>query len=169
MPVILIGGGSRSGKSAHALELARARGSRLAFIATAQALDGEMQERIDRHRADRGDAFTTFEEPHSVARVIASQCAGFDAVVVDCLTLWLSNMMLSREHDVEAESRDLFEAAIRARAAVILVTNEVGCGIVPDNELARRFRDLAGSINRQAAEKASEVYWMVFGIPVKIK
>jgi len=169
--IILVGGGSRSGKSRYALDTARSRGSRLAFIATAQARDEEMAERVRLHRADRGPGFTTFEEPLEVASLLLRETApkvNYDAIVVDCLTLWVSNLMFA-ERDLAAESRALLEAAESNRAAVILVTNEVGCGIVPENALARRFRDEAGRLNQLAAARAAEVYWMVFGVPLKVK
>ena len=169
MSIILIGGGARSGKSRHALNLARQHGVRLAFIATAAAGDEEMQERIARHRYERGVGFTTFEEPLAVAGRIASDAHRFDAVVVDCLTLWLSNQLLADEAAVERECRRLIECAAAAPSPVLLVTNEVGCGIVPENALARQFRDLAGKLNQQAAQAANEVHWMVFGIPLKVK
>ncbi|MFN0167288.1 MAG: bifunctional adenosylcobinamide kinase/adenosylcobinamide-phosphate guanylyltransferase [Bryobacteraceae bacterium] len=170
MPSILIGGGSRSGKSRYALEVARTRGPRLAFIATAQAFDDEMRQRIDRHRSERGTEFTTIEEPLTIARAISEAAARFDTILVDCLTLWLSNLMLAGGFDVAAESLQLLEAVRQADpATVILVTNEVGCGIVPDNALAREFRDAAGRLNQQAAEQAAEVYWMVFGIPMRVR
>lgn len=166
MAVVLIGGGSRSGKSTFALETARARGNRLAFVATAEALDEEMRERIAAHQRGRGPEFTTIEEPLDLGRVLDE--ARFDAIVVDCLTLWLSNLMLAGR-DVEAETRALIGAATRQAGHVLLVTNEVGCGIVPDNESARCFRDLAGRMNQDVARAASEVYWMVFGHPLRIK
>ena len=160
MKIVLIGGGSRSGKSRFALERARREGSNLVFIATAEARDEEMRERIARHRAERGDEFRTVEAPLELAGAIRS--ADGDAIVVDCLTLWLANTMAS-------EFAALEEAARSSRACVILVTNEVGCGIVPDNVLAREFRDLAGMLNQRMAEAASEVYWMVFGQPLRVK
>jgi adenosylcobinamide kinase/adenosylcobinamide-phosphate guanylyltransferase len=167
MSIVLIGGGARSGKSRHALKLARQYGGRLAFIATAQDRDGEMRERIERHRKERGPEFTTFEEPVCVAERIAAENGRFDAVVVDCLTLWLSNVMLAGP--AEGEIDKLIATAAGARSPVLLVTNEVGCGIVPENALARQFRDLAGRVNQRAAEAADEVYWMVFGLPLKVK
>lgn len=166
MPIVLIGGGSRSGKSRYALELARARGKRLGFLATAQALDGEMRERIALHRAERGAEFVTFEEPVAIAAAIARAAESVDALVVDCLTLWISNLLLAgREPSIE----DLLDAAGDPRMTAILVTNEVGCGIVPENALARRFRDVAGAVNQRVAARAAEVYWMAFGIPLRVK
>jgi adenosylcobinamide kinase/adenosylcobinamide-phosphate guanylyltransferase len=167
--LILIGGGARSGKSRHALRLARQSGDRLAFVATARAEDDEMRARIARHRQERGSEFTTFEEPLAIAARLESEGARFDAILVDCLTLWLSNLLCAGVPAIADECRRLVEAAAASPARVLLVTNEVGCGIVPDNALARQFRDLAGDLNQMAAEAAAEVYWMVLGIPLKVK
>jgi adenosylcobinamide kinase/adenosylcobinamide-phosphate guanylyltransferase len=167
--LILIGGGARSGKSRCALETARRHGAKFAFIATATPGDDEMGDRIALHRRERGPEFTTFEEPLAVASLIEAQSPLFDAMVVDCLTLWLSNLMPATPDAIEEQRRRLVGAAASAPRPVILVTNEVGCGIVPDNALAREFRDHAGKLNQQAAEAAAEVYWMVFGIPLKVK
>jgi adenosylcobinamide kinase/adenosylcobinamide-phosphate guanylyltransferase len=166
MAIILIGGGSRSGKSRQALQLARSCGRRLGFIATAQALDDEMRERIRSHQQERGPDFTTIEEPLSLASAIKRHCSDFDAIVVDCLTLWLSNIASS---DVDPQTAKLLEASLASPAQVILVTNEVGCGIVPENAVARRFRDDAGRLNQRVAEAAAEVYWMVFGCAMRVK
>jgi adenosylcobinamide kinase/adenosylcobinamide-phosphate guanylyltransferase len=169
MSLILVGGGARSGKSRHALHLARQCGARLAFIATAAPADDEMRDRIALHRSERGPEFTTFEEPLAVVSVIQAQAPHFNAVVVDCLTLWLSNIMHATPDVIQEQGLQLVQAAASAPASVILVTNEVGCGIVPENALAREFRDRAGKLNEQAAEAAAEVYWMIFGIPLKVK
>ncbi|MDQ6708459.1 MAG: bifunctional adenosylcobinamide kinase/adenosylcobinamide-phosphate guanylyltransferase [Acidobacteriota bacterium] len=166
--MILIGGGSRSGKSAAALRILRAAGPRMGFIATAQAWDDEMRERIERHQAERGPEITTWEEPLAVSDRIAAEEGGYDGIVVDCLTLWLSNL-IHESRDVESESKILLEVAAKSRAQVILVTNEVGCGIVPENALARRFRDEAGRLNQRVAGQASEVHWMIFGVGLRIK
>ena len=166
MAIILIGGGSRSGKSRQALQIARSRGRRLGFIATAQPLDDEMRKRIRVHQEERGPDFTTIEEPVSLADTIERHSADFDAMVVDCLTLWLTNIATS---NVEPETAKLLEVALASPAQLILVTNEVGCGIVPDNPLARRFRDDAGRLNQRVADAASEVYWMVFGCAMRVK
>ena len=167
--MILVGGGSRSGKSSAALRMMRAAGPRQGFIATAQAWDDEMRERIALHRAERGPGITTWEEPFDVARRIASEDGRYDAIVVDCLTLWLTNLMLAEDRDLATASIALLNAAAQASTQIILVTNEVGCGIVPENALARRFRDEAGRLNQRAAEQAAEVYWMIFGLGLKIK
>jgi adenosylcobinamide kinase/adenosylcobinamide-phosphate guanylyltransferase len=167
--MILIGGGSRSGKSAAALQMLKAAGPRTGFIATAQAWDDEMRERIARHREERGPDIVTWEEPVAVARRIESEERNYDAILVDCLTLWLTNIMLAETFDVEAECRALVESAAECQTKVILVTNEVGCGIVPENALARKFRDAAGRLNQMAAERATQVHWMIFGIGMRIK
>jgi adenosylcobinamide kinase / adenosylcobinamide-phosphate guanylyltransferase len=167
--MILIGGGSRSGKSAAALQMLRAAGPRRAFIATAQAFDDEMKDRIARHRVERDPEIVTFEEPFDVAMRIKTCGARFDAILVDCLTLWLSNLMLANCSSIADECRELVQSTSACAARVILVTNEVGCGIVPENALARRFRDEAGRLNQLAAEHAQEVHWMIFGIGMRIK
>ena len=165
MAVILVGGGARSGKSRYALEKARALQGTRAFVATAQPSDEEMIARIRNHREERGDEFSTIEEAIELPRVIAE--AKFDVLVVDCLTLWLSNIMFANKiQEIDA----LESAAQLARGTVIFVTNEVGSGIVPtDNALSRDFRDRAGILNQRIAEISQEVYFMVFGQPLRIK
>ncbi len=167
--MILVGGGSRSGKSAKALELLNRAGARRGFIATAQVWDDEMRERVERHKAERDAGIVTWEEPFSVAELIAQEDGNYDAIVVDCLTLWLTNLMLAETYSLAQESAKLVEASRRASTTIILVTNEVGCGIVPDNALARRFRDEAGRLNQLAAQHAEEVYWMIFGTGMRVK
>jgi len=167
--MILIGGGSRCGKSRAALDMLRAAGERRAFIATAQPFDDEMSTRIAWHRAERAPDIVTFEEPFDVAVRIRIEESRYDAIVVDCLTLWLSNLMLAERDSIPQDCRELVESATASRAEVILVTNEVGCGIVPESALARRFRDEAGRLNQLAAQYAREVHWMVFGIGMRIK
>ena len=167
MAIVLVGGGARSGKSRYALELAHRYGSRLAFLATAEPLDREMEARIARHRAERAPQFTTIEEPLKIADAIRKIDA--DAIVVDCLTLWLSNIMLSFGHDVDSEIEGVMASVQASPAAVILVTNEVGCGIIPETTLGRDFRDRAGILNQRVAAAADEVYWMLFGCPLKVK
>lgn len=168
MAVILVGGGARSGKSRYALALAEVHGHKLGFVATAQVQDDEMRRRARRHQMDRGPQFITIEEPYDIAGVIEERSRNFDALVVDCLTLWLSNQMLGGR-DLEEEISRLVAAASRAASAVVFVTNEVGCGIVPDNELSRRFRDCAGMLNQRIAEISTRVYFMAFGCPVRVK
>jgi adenosylcobinamide kinase/adenosylcobinamide-phosphate guanylyltransferase len=165
--LVLVGGGARSGKSRWALERARKRGGALCYIATAEALDAEMSARIAQHRVDRGSEFETVEEPLELAQAI--QGSSGDSIVVDCLTLWLSNLMLAQGRAIDAEIDAVVQAAQESTAELILVTNEVGCGIVPENALAREFRDRAGVLNQRFAQAAGEVHWMVFGQALRVK
>ena len=160
-------GGARSGKSRHAQSLARATPAPWVMIATAEALDEEMRERIAEHKRMRGEGWITMEAPIDLTGAIA--LAPVEApVVIDCLTLWLSNLMLG-DHDHDLAVNGL-ETALRARTApTIVVANEVGLGIVPDNPLARKFRDFAGVLNQKVARSADEVYFTAAGIPLKIK
>jgi adenosylcobinamide kinase / adenosylcobinamide-phosphate guanylyltransferase len=160
--LVLVGGGARSGKSRWALDRARKCGDRLVYVATAEALDDEMATRIAHHRSERGDEFVTVEAPLDLAGAIRD--ARCDAMVIDCLTLWLSNTM-----SMPDTTDETIAAARESTADVIVVTNEVGSGIVPENALAREFRDRAGRMNQRFAEAADEVYWMVFGQPLKVK
>jgi adenosylcobinamide kinase/adenosylcobinamide-phosphate guanylyltransferase len=161
----LILGGARSGKTTHARRLAEASTGGLVMIATAQALDEEMRERIARHRAERGPRWRTLEAPLDLAGALA-QVAADETAVIDCLTLWVSNLMFA-EHDVERETETLI-AALTGRE-VILVSNEVGLGIVPDNALARRFRDEAGRLNQRIAAAADRVLFIAAGLPLTLK
>ncbi|WP_436798737.1 bifunctional adenosylcobinamide kinase/adenosylcobinamide-phosphate guanylyltransferase [Mesorhizobium escarrei] len=163
----LVIGGARSGKSAHAERLATACPAPWAYIATAQAYDDEMRERIAPHRARRGDGWTTIDAPLDLVGAIEALPDG-RPVLIDCLTLWLTNQMLA-ERDIEAECRGLADVLSRPRGPWFVVSNEVGQGIVPDNALARRFRDAAGRLNQQVAAVADAVLLMVAGLPLKVK
>lgn len=167
MAIVLIGGGARSGKSKHAQELARKHGPRRIFLATAAAFDPDTEARTALHRAERGSDFITVEEPIDVAEAIRS--AEADAIVVDSLTLWLSNIMVTFGRGIDADIQNLVQAAQESPAAVFLVTNEVGCGIGPESNVDRDFRDRAGLLNQQVGAAADEVYWMVFGVPLRVK
>jgi adenosylcobinamide kinase/adenosylcobinamide-phosphate guanylyltransferase len=171
MALTLIIGGARSGKSAYAQGLAETEAARWGeapvFIATAEALDDEMTERIARHRAERGPGWRTIEAPSALAEALAGLSAG-QVAVVDCLTLWLSNLMLA-DADLAAAAEQLLGAAAACPAELILVTNEVGMGIVPENALARRFRDEAGRLNRRIAERADRVCVMFAGVALTLK
>lgn len=160
-------GGARSGKSRHAEALLGAFPAPLTYIATAQAFDGEMEERIAHHRARRDSRWQTLEAPLDLVETLASRAAG-EPVLVDCLTLWLTNVMLA-ERDVEAESQRLVDVLARPRGPWVVVSNEVGLGIVPDNALARRFRDDAGRLNQMIAARADRVLFMVAGLPMTVK
>ena len=167
--IILVTGGARSGKSGFALSEALKMSGKKAFLATAEAMDKEMEDRIKRHKEDRGKGWKTFEEPLYLARLLEEIDGRYPVIIVDCLTLWLANVMMA-DLDAEGET-DCLMAAFRAlrRSKVFIVSNEVGMGIVPENELARKFRDLAGRLNQRVAAAADEVYITVSGIPVKIK
>ncbi len=160
-------GGARSGKSRHAELLVTALPSPWTYIATAQAYDDEMRERIALHRARRGEGWTTVDAPLDLVGAIEALPDG-QLLLVDCLTLWLTNHMLA-DHDVEAEGRRLAEVLSRPRGPRFVVSNEVGLGIVPDNALARRFRDAAGRLNQHVAAVADSVLMMVAGLPLKVK
>jgi adenosylcobinamide kinase/adenosylcobinamide-phosphate guanylyltransferase len=161
-------GGARSGKSRHAQARAEACPGPLSYIATGQAFDDEMHARIARHRDDRGPRWTTLEEPLDLAGAIdrAAQEAG--AILVDCLTLWLSNLMLA-EMPLDAPVTALGEAIGRCPCPLILVSNEVGLSIVPENALARAFRDEAGRLNQTVAALANEVQFVAAGLPLRLK
>jgi len=167
--MVFVTGGARSGKSSFALSEALKIAGKKAFIATAEETDEEMKDRINRHRQDRGNGWKTFEEPVAIARLVKGIDGRYPVIVIDCLTLWLANLMMSGL-DPEKETGRLV-AALRAlkKSRVFIVSNEVGMGIVPENELARRFRDMAGRLNQRVAEVSDEVYVTFSGIPVKIK
>ena len=168
MTALLVLGGARSGKSRYAQARIEAHPGRLAFIATAQAFDAEMEERIARHRADRGSRWRTLEAPLDLPDAIGLAAREADAVLVDCLTLWLSNRMLAGA-DLAADRAALAASLAAAAGPVVLVANEVGLSIVPDNALARRFRDEAGWLNQTVAALAGEVHLMVAGLSIRMK
>ena len=167
MAIILITGGARSGKSVRAEARARAFAGKPVYIATAEALDAEMADRIARHRARRGNEWLERETPLELVAALGETDGG-GARLVDCLTLWLSNL-LHAGRDWTSATAALADALARQRSPVVLVTNEVGLGIVPDNALARRFRDAAGIMNQTIARAADEVEFVVAGLPVRIK
>ncbi|MER9665589.1 bifunctional adenosylcobinamide kinase/adenosylcobinamide-phosphate guanylyltransferase [Mesorhizobium sp. M0203] len=163
----LVIGGARAAMSAHAERLVTACPAPWSYIATAQAYDEEMRQRIALHRSRRGAGWTTIDAPLDLAGAIGALPDG-QPVLIDCLTLWLTNHMLA-DHDVEAECRRLADVLSRPRGPWFVVSNEVGQGIVPDNALARRFRDAAGRLNQDVAAVASTVLLMVAGLPLKVK
>ena len=165
-------GGCRSGKSGFALATASAiAADRRIFIATSMPLDDEMKARVARHRAERGAEWTTVEAPLALAEAIAENAGNGGVILVDCLTLWISNMLLSTGAPAAVEARipHLIRTLAQAACPVVLVSNEVGAGIVPENTLARQFRDLAGTANQAVAAAANRVVWVVAGIPVTLK
>jgi adenosylcobinamide kinase / adenosylcobinamide-phosphate guanylyltransferase len=165
--LILVLGGARSGKSRYAESLITATAPPWVYVAIAQALDTEMAERIAHHLKRRSDGWHTIEEPHDLEDAIDAAPAGA-AVLVDCLTLWLTNRLLA-EADMEAETARLESALARRSGLTVLVSNEVGSGIVPDNALARRFRDLQGRLNQRLAARADRVVLVVAGLPLIVK
>lgn len=166
-----ITGGARSGKSSFAEKLALDMAGKRAYIATAQALDAEMSARIEQHRIKRGTSWDTYEEPLAVAELLQKLTNQYQIVLLDCLTLWLSNVMAHTDGDgaVATRSDELVKAAQNFGGVCIVVSNEVGLGIVPDNPLARKYRDFAGILNQKVAQAADAVYFTASGIPLKIK
>jgi len=170
--VIFVIGGCRSGKSRQALETAEGMpGGPKTFIATCIPRDAEMKQRVAQHQKERNLSWHTVEAPIHLPQAIVEQSRQADVVLVDCLTLWISNLMLELEDDrkILACLPELTKALKSADCPVVLVSNEVGTGIVPENQLSRRFRDLVGSTNQAVAAQADRVVWMVAGIPVGIK
>ncbi len=200
--IVFITGGAKSGKSSFALKEASGAAGEKAYIATAEALDEEMRERIQTHKRQRGIEWDTYEEPIKIGDLMMEIGDKYDVIVLDCLTLWVSNLMgtglkitdafndlrkvlqdidnaggrhclapslsypdLTRNRNSDHTDR----ATRRVAPAIYIVSNEVGMGIVPENEMARKFRDMAGVLNQQIAEVAHEVYMVVAGIPVRIK
>ncbi len=169
--VTLVLGGARSGKSAyaeHLVALAGGSGGPGLYVATAEAGDSEMAERIRRHRARRGDAWMTVEEPLELAEALRRYSAPGRPVLVDCLTLWLSNVMAA-ERDVDAEVAGLTGTLGRLAGSVVLVSNEVGLGLVPATPLGRAFRDHAGRLNQAVAQVADRVILVAAGLPLVLK
>ncbi|SMB96212.1 bifunctional adenosylcobinamide kinase/adenosylcobinamide-phosphate guanylyltransferase [Deinococcus hopiensis] len=167
--IVFVTGGARSGKSSHAERLAAAAGGPVTYLATAQAFDDEMTARIARHRDGRPPDWVTVEQPLDVPAAVGA--VSTPTVLLDCLSLWVSNLMLADLADEGVlERADALLAAARARPGLtVLVTNEVGFGIVPDNALARRYRDLLGWVNQRAAAASDEAWLLVSGLPVRLK
>jgi len=173
---IFVTGGARSGKSIFAEKTAKVFGTPLAYLATAQPLDGEMHERIRRHQERRGAEWSTIEEPIYLAQALARCDGQYQGILVDCVTLWLSNLLFKYEDAGENSAERIHEDLQRLKntlhgmiTPVILVSNEVGMGIVPDNDLARLFRDIAGMANQTLASGADEVHVVISGIALKLK
>ena len=165
--VTLVLGGARSGKSAFAERLCADTGLAKLYVATAQVWDDEMRERVGHHKARRA-GWMTIEEPDDLEGVIAREAAPDRVLLVDCLTLWVTNLMMA-EADIDARGEALCAALADARGPVVLVTNEVGLGIVPDNAMARAFRDHAGRLHQTVAAVAGTVYFTAAGLPLKMK
>ncbi len=169
--IVYVSGGARSGKSGYAQKRAEEHAGALLYVATAEVRDAEMAERVDRHRLARDARWRSLEEPLDLAGKIPPAAGGCEAILVDCLTLWLSNL-LERTGDgleITDEANRLIAALRQLDAAVYIVSNEVGSGIVPENRLARCFRDLAGLLNQQFAAAADEAWMVVSGLPLRLK
>jgi len=166
----LILGGARSGKSRLAERLARDSGLAVTYVATSEPLDGEMAERVAQHRARRPSSWTLVEEPLQLARVLAEQAGAGRCVLVDCLTLWLTNLLLAEDRTRLAAERDALLAVLEdAPGRIILVSNETGLGVVPLGELTRRYVDEAGWLHQAVAERAERVIFTVAGLPMMLK
>ncbi|MBV5326954.1 MAG: bifunctional adenosylcobinamide kinase/adenosylcobinamide-phosphate guanylyltransferase [Chlorobium sp.] len=168
--IIYVTGGARSGKSSYALSLALGYANRY-FLATAEPFDDEMQERIRKHRLERKEGFTTIEEPLFLDRALSLLPDSADVVLLDCLTVWSGNMMHHLEDDKAIDKciTALLAALPALSCDCIVVSNEVGMGIVPENPLARRFRDIAGIVNQKVAALATDAYLLCSGIPLKLR
>lgn len=169
--VTFILGGARSGKSKYALELAKNNGRKVIFIATASPQDKEMEKRIRLHKKSRPAHWQTLENPKDIAESLKKIGAEYDIILIDCLTLIVSNFMLDglKENAIRNKIAAMLNSAKRNKAQVIIVSNEVGLGIVPENKLARDFRDIAGRVNQIVAAKSDEAYFMVSGMPLRLK
>jgi adenosylcobinamide kinase/adenosylcobinamide-phosphate guanylyltransferase len=168
--ITFVTGGARSGKSRYALETA-SHMSRKVFIATAEITDEEMRRRILRHQLERGEEYITIEEPIDLAGALFKLSKETEIAVVDCLTVWLGNLMHYRESGVDdyTEVHDFLDALRKPPCSLVIVSNETGMGLVPETPLGRHFRDLAGTVNQAAARMADRVVLMVSGIPLFIK
>lgn len=172
--IIFIVGGARSGKSSFALKLASPFNEK-AYIATAEPLDYEMEERIQKHKKQRGKDWDLYEEPISLSETLKKVMGKYQCIVIDCLTLWLSNLLTRQEdNNLFKEEREKFIDVLCSfqetyNMLLIIISNEVGMGIVPDNEISRRFRDWAGLLNQKIADLANEVYITISGLEIKIK
>lgn len=170
---VLVLGGVRGGKSAYAVSRARAIGGRVTFVATAQALDGEMEARIARHRRERPGTWQTVEERVDLPAAVARAQAASDVVLVDCLNFWVANLLQNKpdlDHDGVLEEAAALEAvAVRPQSHLILVSNEVGWGVHPETAIGRQFRDALGLVNQAVARAAEEVVLMVAGQPLTVK
>ena len=164
----LVFGGARSGKSSFAEKLVEQSGLSAIYLATGRALDGEMAARIETHRQRRGAVWTTIEEPLALGDALEKHAADDTAILVDCLTLWVTNLMMDGA-DVTAHSDALCETAAILPGTVVFVSNEVGLGIVPDNRMARDFRDHAGFLHQKIAACCDSVFFVAAGLPLKMK
>jgi len=166
---VLVLGGARSGKTTFAERLTMRSGHRPAYLATAQALDAEMRDRVESHRRSRASHFATIEEPIALSKALITAAAHHDVIMVDCLTLWITNLLVAGEDVAHAVDELLATLMELQDVKIVLVSNEVGLGIVPDNAMARTFRDLAGAAHQRLAELCDDVYFIVAGLPLTLK
>ncbi len=170
--IIFILGGARSGKSAFAITLAKkSNKKKIAFIATAEALDKEMKERIALHKKHRPQNFQAFEAPCDIEAVLKKIMGKFDIIIIDCLTLFVSNLLLKKykEPEICKKMESILGLLKKTKAKSIIISNEVGLGIVPHTKLGRDFRDIAGKVNQLVAQRADNVFFMISGLPWRIK
>lgn len=168
--ITFITGGQKSGKSNFALKLAEDESARLCYVATAQALDDEMRERVKRHKEERSPKWNAIEEPINIVNTVRKNKDDYDVFIVDCVTLWLSNLMMSKgDDDILNMVKDFLSTVRTTKVHVIIISNEVGYGIIPENKIARRFVDLSGSANQLIAQNSDDVFLMTSGISQKIK
>ena len=167
-PSTLVLGGAASGKSLYAENLVRESGGKLVYVATAQALDEEMQGKITTHRERRGDQWRTVEEPLSLVDALKDNDSADAAILVDCLTLWLSNLVAD-DLDAAAETDKLIQTLPQLSSSVVFVSNELGLGVVPQNDAARHFRNLHGTMNQSIAAAAEQVVFVTAGLPTVLK
>lgn len=168
--LVFVLGGARSGKSSFALQQGKAHSPR-AFLATAEPLDAEMAIRIQKHKRSRGSGWTTFEIPVQLAEWFTEQGGNYSSVVVDCLTLWLNNILREkvRPRQIPIHVRKFLKAMRASSGQIVIVSNELGLGLVPGDSVSREFRDLAGRMNQLVAAEADEVHFLVSGIPLRVK
>ncbi len=176
--IVLITGGTRSGKSVFAEQYAATQSDKVAYIATAHIYDQEMQTRVTLHRERRPDTWQTFESPYHADQILLEAAKHADVILFDCLTLYTSNLLLSTNTPTDREARfqyvmgeidKLLLSSQKSQSTILFVTNEVGMGIVPENALAREYRDIAGMVNQKIAADADEVYLVICGLPVELK
>lgn len=169
--IIFIVGGARSGKSSHALQIAKKIKGKISFLATCIKPDKEMRKRIFRHKLNRPRSWHLVEEGRDISRAVRKIDGKFSAIIIDCLGLWVSNLLIGELEDgaIEKKFRDFAGMLPKMKSSVILVSNDVGAGIIPDNLLSRRFRDLLGSLNQMLAKNADRAIFMQCGIPLELK
>ena len=168
--IVFVLGGARSGKSSWALEYTEKHYDSYMLLATAEVMDEEMADRVRLHKEVRGPKWQLREEPLEIAQVLETDVAGVEAVLIDCMTIWLSNVLLKQgEKKVPVYRNRLIEALAQTKASVIIVSNEVGTGIVPEHPLGRQYRDMAGFLNQQLAAAADKVVMTVAGLPIFLK